>query len=102
MHVNTDGLRSGANKSYTAADHAYEGAGRLSRVSADGGIFGDFPAATSFQQAVDGAHKQHVTTLKAHYEKLGSIADKAHGAAADFDDMERTNEAQLRAVGEQA
>ncbi|MBI3214497.1 MAG: DUF2563 family protein [Mycobacterium sp.] len=41
-------------------------------------------------------------TGREHYEKLGSIADKAHSAAADFDDMERTNEAKLRAVGEQA
>jgi hypothetical protein len=33
MFVDFDGLRGGANTSYTAADHAYEGAGRLSRAS---------------------------------------------------------------------
>jgi hypothetical protein len=38
VYVNTDGLHSGANTSYIAAGHAYEGAGTLSRSAVNSGI----------------------------------------------------------------
>jgi len=100
MHVNTEGLRSGANRSYTAADHAYEGTGRLSRAGISSGIFGDFPAAANFEQAVDRAHRDHIAIIKAHCDKLGTVADKAHSAASDFDSMEEQNRDRLKAVGD--
>lgn len=91
MHVNTDGLRAGANTSYSAADHAYEGAGTLSRAGVNGSIFGDFAAATSFHRAVSGAHNRHTKLLSDNHEALGRIGDKAHRAASGFADMEDKN-----------
>jgi len=102
MHVNTEGLRSGAGTSYNAADHAYEGAGTLSRAAVSTGIFGNFPEADSFHEAVSGAHRWHVSLIETHYEKLGTVGDKAHSAAAEFADMEKRNAARLRAVRDQA
>ena len=102
MHVNTEGLRSGAGTSYNAADHAYEGAGNLSRAAIASGIFGDFAEADSFYEAVSGAHRRHVSMIESHYDKLGAAGDKAHSAAADFAEMEKRNEARLRAVRDQA
>ena len=102
MHVNTEGLRSGAGTSFNAADHAYEGAGNLSRAAIASGIFGNFAEADSFHEAVSGAHRRHVSMIESHFEKLGTVGDKAHSAAADFAEMEKLNEARLRAVRDQA
>ena len=102
MHVNTEGLRSGAGRSFNAADHAYEGAGNLSRAAIASGIFGKFAEADTFHEAVSGAHRRHVSMIESHFEKLGIVGDKAHSAAADFADMEKLNETRLRAVRDQA
>ncbi len=98
MQVNTDGLRSGANTSYNAADHAFEGASGLGRAGIGGSIFGEIPAATSFHEAVSSAQARHVTMIGSHSERLGTVGDKAHQAAAGFTDMEAQNQARLDAV----
>ncbi len=98
MQVNTDGLRSGAGNSFSAADHAYEGASSLGRVGIGSSIFGEIPAATSFHEAVTGAHGRHVKMIDSHSQRLGTVGDKAHQAAADFADMEALNKARLDAV----
>lgn len=98
MHVNTDGLRTGANTTYTAADHTYDGKTTLSRASVPSGIFGDFEAARSFHQAVSTAHHNHVTRIDDHADRLGTIGEKAHCAAADFGEMETRNKISLDGV----
>lgn len=95
MFVDFDGLRGGANTSYTAADHAYEGAGRLSRASVGNSIFGDFAEARSFQQAVSNAQSRHATLAEEQYTCLGAVGDKAHVATNGFADMEKKNTAKL-------
>lgn len=98
MYVNTNGLRAGAKVSYDAADHAHQGSGALSRTAVASGIFGNFSEAKAFAQKVGAAHAHHVGLINHQTEKLGTIGDKAQGAAGSFDDMERRNEAQIRAV----
>mgnify|MGYP000219801212 CR=1 FL=1 len=98
MHVNADGLRSGANTSFSAADHAYEGASSLGRVGFGSSIFGEIPAATSFHEAVSNAQQRNVRMIDSHSQRLSSVGDKAHQAAADFSDMEAQNKARLDAV----
>jgi hypothetical protein len=98
MYVDPHGLRSGANTSYTAADRAHEGASTLSRATAESGIFGDFAAARSFQQAVAAAHTRHVELIKNHSANLGTVGDKVHRAAATFTEMDDTNAERLGEV----
>lgn len=98
MHVDTAHLRAGANTSYQAADHAYEGSAKLSRASVPTGIFGDFDHADDFHTAVTGAHGRHVEALNSHYEQLGVLGDKAHSAAADFRAMDDHNKSGLDAL----
>ncbi len=95
MFVSPDGLRTGANDSYQGADHADQGAATLSRASVGSSIFGDFPAAAQFHRTVSDAHHHHTTRAAHHAEQLSVLGDKAHLAAADFDDMESTNEDRL-------
>ncbi|CAN5566689.1 hypothetical protein BH09ACT8_BH09ACT8_42940 [soil metagenome] len=95
MYVDPAGLRSGAGTSYTAADHAHQGAGALSRAAVDSGIFGDFAAARSFQQAAEAAHGRHVKVIKCHIDNLGTIGDKAHAAATSFVEMDDDNAERL-------
>ncbi len=95
MFVSPDGLRNGANSTYQGADHADQGAATLSRASVGSSIFGDFPAAAQFHQAVSDAHSHHTTQASHHAERLSVLGDKAHRAAGDFDDMESTNQDRL-------
>ncbi len=95
MFVSPDGLRNGASNSYQGADHADQGAATLSRASVSSSIFGDFPAAAQFHQAVSDAHNQHRARAAHHAERLSVLGDKAHLAAADFDDMESANQHRL-------
>ncbi len=98
MHVNTDGLRGGANTSYNAADHAFEGANSLGRAGIGSSLFGEIPAAKSFHGAVSSAQDRHVEMINSHSERLGTVGDKAHRAAAEFTEMEAQNKARLDAV----
>lgn len=98
MFVDHDGLRQGANTSYTAADHAYEGSRRLGRAGVEESAFGDFAAARSFGRIVSETQTRHIGLITKHYETLGSIGDKAHLAASKFAEMDERNAAQLEAV----
>jgi Protein of unknown function (DUF2563) len=62
------------------------------------GMFGGFPAAEEFHEAVSVAHGKHVKGLQAHGETLTAIGGKAHQAAEGFTNMEAHNAADLRAV----
>jgi Protein of unknown function (DUF2563) len=62
------------------------------------GMFGGFPAAEEFHEAVSAAHGKHVKGLQAHGESLTAIGGKAFQTATGFTDMEEHNAADLRAV----
>jgi Protein of unknown function (DUF2563) len=98
MFVNTDLLHSGANESHRAGGHAQDGADQLSRGPLASGMFGAFPAAETFHEAVTAAHGQHVKALQAHQETLTGLGHKAHYAANEFTNMDERNAADERAV----
>jgi hypothetical protein len=98
MFVDTDLLHSGADESHRAGGHAQDGADRLSRGPLASGMFGGFPAAETFHEAVTVAHGQHVKNLQAHQETLTGLGHKAHYAANRFTTMDDRNAAKERAV----
>jgi Protein of unknown function (DUF2563) len=98
MEVQFEVMRIGANRSYTAAGLADEGAQRLVRRPVAAGIFGGFAAAGDFEGIMSGAHTQHVERLRNHERRLGILGDKAHIAATTFMDMDERNAKALRAV----
>ena len=61
-------------------------------------MFGGFPAAEAFHDAVSAAHAKHVNSLHAHREALTAIGGQAHRVAAEFTNMEEHNAAKLRTV----
>ncbi|MCV7103202.1 DUF2563 family protein [Mycobacterium palustre] len=98
MFVDADLLRSGANESHRAGGHARDGADQLARGPLSSGMFGGFPAAEAFHNAVTTAHAQHVKTLRGHQETLTEVGHKGHYAAAGFVEMDNRNAAEMRAV----
>ena len=98
MFVDTDLLHSGGNDSHRAGGHARDGADQLSRGPLTSGMFGGFPAADTFHEAVTVAHAQHVKNLQAHQEALTGLGHKAHYAANGFTNMDDRNAATERAV----
>jgi hypothetical protein len=98
MFVDTDLLHSGANESHRAGGRAQDGADQLSRGPLLAAMFGGFPAAETFHDAVSAAHARHVKNLQAHKETLTDVGHKAHYAANGFTDMDDRNAAEMRAV----
>ena len=98
MFVDPELLHSGANESHRAGGHAREAADLLSRGPLASGMFGDFPAADAFHEAVTSAHSQHVNNLQAHQQTLTAVGTKAHSAANGFTNMDGNNASELRAV----
>jgi hypothetical protein len=98
MFVDTDLLHSGANVSHRAGGHAQDGADQLSRGPLLSGMFGGFPAAETFHDAVSAAHAQHVKNLQTHQQTLTDLGRKAHFAANGFTDVDDRNAAKMRAV----
>ena len=98
MFVDTDLLHSGGNDSHRAGAHAQDAADQLSRGPLASGMFGGFPAADTFHEAVTVAHGQHVKSLQAHQETLTGLGHKAHYAANGFTNMDDRNAADMRAV----
>ncbi|AQA03652.1 hypothetical protein BVC93_15890 [Mycobacterium sp. MS1601] len=98
MEVDVEVMRTGANRSYTAASLADEGASALGRGSVTAGVFGGFAAAGDFEAIMAEAHSQHVARLRNHERRLGVLGDKGHVAASAFVDMEERNAEALRAV----
>jgi len=91
VFVDFDGLRGGANTSYTAADRASDAAGRLARAGGATSMFGDFDEAKSFQQTLSDAQKRHAQLAQENCTSLGSIGDNANRARTGFIDMEETH-----------
>jgi Protein of unknown function (DUF2563) len=98
MFVNTDLLHLGANESHRAGGHAQDGADQLSRGPLASGMFGGFPAAETFHDAVTAARGQHVKNLRDNQETLTGLGHKAHYAADEFTNMDERNAAEERAV----
>ncbi|BBY06746.1 DUF2563 family protein [Mycobacterium noviomagense] len=98
MFIDTGLLHSGADDSHRAGGHAGDGAAHLAGTSAVAGMFGDFPAAHEFHEAVSQAHTHHTTKLRAHQQTLSDVANKARTAATAFTDMEDRNTVKLDAV----
>lgn len=98
MNVDTDHMRSGADRSYSASDFAKDAADALSRVSVGTRIFGSFTAAKTFHTAVSDAHSNHTEGMRGHQDGLGGLGDKTYKTASVFDDMEERNAAALRSV----
>ena len=98
MYVNTVGLRAGGSGSYSSADHSDQSSSSLSRTAVSSGMFGSFSEAKTFGRRVRSAHSHNVGLIKNHTEQLGKIGDHACHVAVEFEDMERRNEADIRAV----
>ena len=98
MEIDVDAMHTGANRSYTAAGLADDGARNLSLRSVTCGMFGEFAAAADFEGILADTHAQHMTTLQDVERRLGVLGDKAHAAAGAFTDMERRNTEALRHV----
>jgi Protein of unknown function (DUF2563) len=98
MFVDPKLMHSGGNQSYRAGEHAQDAAGHLSRAPLLSGMFGGFPAADEFHDAVSEAQAQHVKTLQAHQETLAAVGAKAHRAATEFVEMDERGAAKLQAV----
>jgi len=86
--VDTAGLNSGAASSRQASDHAGDGAANLAGASVGGDMFGGFPAASSFAEAVGAAgltldqvdlfvyHQANARILRAVGERLDLQPEK--------------------------
>lgn len=62
------------------------------------GMFGTFPVAQTFHDAVGAAHAQQMRNLHAHRQALITVGEKARHAATGFTDMDDGNAAELKAV----
>jgi hypothetical protein len=91
-------LNSGAGSSRQAADHAGNGALQLSGRSVGSDMFGGFPAAGAFANAVRAAHADHVELLRGHQENLGNVAGNADTVAAAFTEMDHRSAAAVEAI----
>ena len=98
MHVDTENMRSGAQRSHQASDFAKDAADALSRVAVRTGIFGSFAAAQTFHTAVSDSHSNHLQSLRSRHTMLRSLGDRTQQTASIFDEMERRNASALRAV----
>jgi hypothetical protein len=96
MRVDTGKLHSGAADSFRASEHAQAGANHLSGTTPTSGIFGDFPDADDFHEAVSAAHAQHVASLNNHHQSLNDVGAWAHRAGSSFTAMDEHNTSELR------
>lgn len=96
MFVDAGLLHSGAIECHRAGGHAQNAANQLARGPLLAGMFGEFWAARTFQDAVMVAHTRHARNLRTHQEILVAVGDQAHRASAEFTGMEERNTAQLR------
>lgn len=98
MFVDPTMLRTGADDSRRAAEHAQEGLDALSRGLLSSGMFGDFAAAEAFQQAASSVHAQNLTDLRANQQALTDVGSRARRAAAECTAMDALNAAEMRSV----
>ena len=81
FEVNTGLLHSGGDSSEFAGTAAKKAATRLTETNPAQGIFGDFDAASAFQNALTAARDVHVQRSHDHDARLRSISDKARAGA---------------------
>ena len=98
MQVDVEEMRSGANRSYSAAWLADEAAEHLSRMTLAANLFGAFPAARSFGAKLERTHRGQIDLLRRHQARLNTVGDNAHTAATAFEDMEDRNAEALHFV----
>ena len=98
MHVDTDQMRSGADRSYQAADFAKDAVDALSQAGVGSGIFGSFAAADLFTRTLTESHSNHLAHLRSHQSGLVDVGVTAHRTASVFDEMEQRNAAALRSL----
>jgi len=96
MFVDAAKLHSGADKSYSASEHAQAGANHLAGSSPVSGMFGDFADADDFHEAIAAAHAQHVRSLQGHQQRLNDVGAKAHRTGSAFIAMDDQNASELR------
>jgi Protein of unknown function (DUF2563) len=96
--VEPAGLMSGAVSSRQAADHAHDGAAHLSGRSVGSNMFGGFPTASAFAEAVRASHAEHIEILKAHGESLTTLGGNADTVAAAFTEFDHNSAAALEAI----
>ncbi|GFG70624.1 DUF2563 family protein [Mycolicibacter senuensis] len=98
MHVDPQALRTGANASDDAGQHANTGAQRLGVAGVTAGMFGDFDEAHSFHTALGTAKDGHRDALQHHHQNLTGIAENVRTAATAFTRMDDHNATLLRDV----
>jgi hypothetical protein len=98
LFVDTAGLGSGAVSSRQAADRAHDGAAQLSGQSVETDMFGGFPAASAFAEAVSASHAEHIKILNGHGESLNALGGNADTVAAAFTQSEHDGAAALEAI----
>ncbi len=98
MFVDARLLHAGGNDAHLAGEQAREGADALSRGSLSSGMFGEFPAAAAFHEALGSARIEHVTHLRENQHALVSVTHRAAQSAASFTDMDGRNAAEVRGV----
>jgi len=96
MRVDTAKLHSGAAGSFRASEHAQAAANHLSGAPRASGMFGDFPDAEDFHEALSAPHAQHVTSLRNHQQSLNDVGASAHRAGYSFTAMDESNASELR------
>jgi hypothetical protein len=96
--VDRAGLNSGADSSRQAGDHAHDGVNQLSGASVSADMFGGFPAAGAFAEAVNAAHGFHMAMLQSHQTSLANLGDQVDNIAATFTETENRSAATLKAV----
>jgi len=98
MFVDARLLHAGGNDAHVAGEQARKGADALSRGSLLSGMFGEFPLAAAFHEALCSARVQHVTHLRENHHALVSVTHRAAQAAAACADMDSRNAAEMRGV----
>lgn len=98
VYVDREKLRYGAADSGAAGAHAQAGGQHLAGASPAAGMFGDFPAAHGFGEAVSAAHEHHSAVLEHHQQILRGIAEKARYAEQQFGAMDERAAQALRDV----
>jgi uncharacterized protein DUF2563 len=96
MRVDTAMLHSGAAGSFQAGEHAQAGANHLSSALPAAGMFGDFPGADEFHEALSAAQTQHISSLQNHQQSLSDVGAWAHRAGYSFTAMDERSASELR------
>ncbi|GFG75194.1 DUF2563 family protein [Mycobacterium botniense] len=91
-------LRCGGTDWRCGAQHVYQGASHLSRVSLDSTLLGSFAVAEAAYDGPSVARPDHVKTLRAHQEVLGDVGGEADQAVSSFTVMEERSAVTLVVV----